>query len=285
MPIQLQEHNIREVLKLKGIDSDLIDVKSLLDSTLDYSQNYKLIMEYINEDIHKQGKKEEKALTALSGEYSQAEGMKTNTSLSELFKKHRVIGLIGERDSAKTSLMLYSLIELRKELNAKKQYTKIYVHGIEPKLYPYLAKYKIEPLYSINDLLQMNVKDSILAVDEAGAFISPSHHSKQEQKIIRWFSRIAHLNNYVILSTSQTDFWNKLMASLVSCFLVKRIRFDNLTNNTYVKNVVKVLETSSDFFLDIEQADYFIISNEMTKKCTFPYDINTDTKRLNKKLF
>ncbi|MBU0459450.1 MAG: hypothetical protein KKH52_04565 [Nanoarchaeota archaeon] len=42
---KLQEYHIRKILKKKGIDDDLVDVTSLIDSSLTLSENINLIIE------------------------------------------------------------------------------------------------------------------------------------------------------------------------------------------------------------------------------------------------
>jgi hypothetical protein len=272
----LQEYAIRKLIRDKGIADDLIDVHALIDSTLSLPENFKLITEYINENqLPKYNKEEAVALTQKSNEQAFEEQVKYKISLSELFKKHNVIGLVGNRSTGKTMLALTELINLK----AEHPKTNVYVFGIDENLKPYLKTKGIRWLYSKHDVLDMKIKNSVIFIDEAGQFFSTATRDKETDKMKRFISRINHLNNYVILSTAEVSWFNKLACSLINAFLVKRVEFNNLVNGTWLKDRVEGLETTSDYRLDIEANEYFILSEALTEKKTFEYDVNLDSKK------
>lgn len=197
-------------------------------------------------------------------------------ALIGLFKKYRSIGVVGNTDTAKSSLILTELIELKKQVNIP-----VYVLGIEPSLHKYLESKDIRVLHSVDDVLDLKIKSSIIYIDEVGDIYDSRMASKQTEKIRKFFNRLAHLNNYVIISTAQTKFWNAFICSLVKAYLVKEIEFDALVNGTLLKRKVKnITENTSEYRLDIPQNTFYVVTDtELTEKRTFDYDENVDTKK------
>ncbi|MFW9872020.1 MAG: hypothetical protein ACFFG0_02885 [Candidatus Thorarchaeota archaeon] len=197
------------------------------------------------------------------------------TKLSHLFKKYRVVGVVGNPNSCKSSLSLFKLIELKKEYPT----INIYVFGVEPCLYKKLEERGIKILYNKEDIFDLKIKNSVIYVDEFGDFFSVHTKDKQLERVRRFFNRIYHLNNWFVLSTAQSGFWNKFMSGIVSCFLVKEIEWDNLVNGTPIKRKIKGLPNTSDYRLECEKGTYYVVNNELTEKCKFPYVKDLDSKK------
>jgi len=196
-------------------------------------------------------------------------------TIKELFEKRRIVGIVGNPDVGKTMLVLGKLIELREKYN-----TPIYCYGVETELEKTLNKKGISFLRSKSDILDMKIKNSIIYIDEFADLFSVQTRDKEQEKIKRFFNRIAHLNNYVIISSAQQGFWNKFMCGVVNCFFVKKIEFSSLVNGTPLKIKVINLEFTSDYRLDIPNNTYYIVDDdEIVKKETFEYLEFLDIKK------
>jgi acylphosphatase len=198
--------------------------------------------------------------------------------IKELFKKYRTIGLVGNPGEAKSSLVLGELIEIKKEVSIA-----VYVLGAEPCLFPFLEKNGINILESKEDILDLKIRDSVIFIEEFGDVFDVETQGHQLDKIKRFFNRIDHLNNFVVVSSARGGFWNKLLDGLIKCFLVKKIDFQNLVNGTNLKRKIKgIIDNTSDYRLDIPKNTFYVITDEeIVKKMTFEYNKNLDSKKEN----
>jgi len=195
--------------------------------------------------------------------------------LIELFKSNRTIGVVGDIHTGKSMCVLSHLVNLKKNFK-----TEVYVLGVETNLEEHLKKQGIKVLLSKDDVLDMKVKNSVIYIDEFGDLFSVQTRDKQLIKIKKFFNRLAHLNNYVIISTAVSGFWNKFMCSLVRCFIVKTIEFDNLVNGTTLKRKVLDLAYNSEYRFEIPQNTYYVLNkNRLAKRFTFPYYPTLDSKK------
>jgi len=196
--------------------------------------------------------------------------------LIKLFQKYKSVGVVGNQNSAKSSLILSQLIDLKKKINIP-----VYVLGAEKELYPYLKENGINILYSTDDILDLKITGSVLYVDEFSEIFDVQMQSKQTKRIKRFFNRIAHLNNYVVISSAEVNFWNKFMCSLVRAHLVKTIEYVNLVRGTHLQRKVKnISENCSDYRLDLPMNTYYVITDDnIVEKMTFDYDSNLDVKK------
>jgi hypothetical protein len=204
--------------------------------------------------------------------------------LKTLLKKHSVIGIIGNRGQAKTSLAL-TLIS-----NLKEQYPSlnVAVFGTEEKLNKTLKEaFKITILESKMDLLDLNLKDSIIFIDEFALFFDTSSQSKEQNKLMRFFDRLEHQNCKIIISTAREGFYNKFMCSRVTAFLVKQVEYDALVNGTWIKERVKAINSASDYRLEVSKSYYYLVTagDTLTEKYWFNYLECFDSKKDNKDLF
>jgi len=196
--------------------------------------------------------------------------------LIKLFKKYKSVGVVGNPNSAKSSLILSHLIDLKKKINIP-----VYVLGAEKELYPYLEENGINILYSTDDILDLKIKGSVIYIDEFADIFDVQMQSKQTKRIKRFFNRIAHLNNYVVISSAEVNFWNKFMCSLVRAHLVKTIEYVNLIRGTHLQRKIKnISEDCSEYRLDLPMNTYYVITDEnIVEKMTFDYDSNLDVKK------
>jgi len=202
--------------------------------------------------------------------------------LEKLFRKTRVVGVVGNSGSGKSSLVLSELIKLRKNHKIA-----VYILGAEQILEPYLKENHIEVLNSKEDLLDLKIHNAVIYCDEFSDIFSPTTKDKQLTKLTRFFNRIDHLNNFVIISSAHENFWNKFMCGLVKAYFVKTIEFNSLVNGTTLKRkVMGIGGNYSDYRLEMPKDTYYIISDDsVVEKGVFEYDSNLDSKRSNNNPF
>jgi hypothetical protein len=204
--------------------------------------------------------------------------------LSEVLKRHSVVGLVGNRSTAKTSLILQLFLELRKD-HPK---VKIAVMGINPELQSVLNKYSISVLHSKMDILDLQMKDTILFIDEMALFFETQTKNKQLSKLQRFFDRIEHQNCKIIIGTAREGYFNKFMCSRITAFMVKQIEYEALVNGTWLKERVKAISSISDYRLVACKSEYYLVTagdGTPTTKHTFIYNPEIDTKKNNLDLF
>ena len=202
--------------------------------------------------------------------------------LSTILKDNSVVGVAGNRNTAKTSLVLNSLINLKnkyKDLN-------VYALGINTELQETLNKHKIYMLNSTMDILDLKITNSVIYIDEFALLFSTQNKNKQLDKLMRFFDRIEHQNCKLIISTAREGFYNKFMCSRINAFLVKEIEYDALVNGTWLKERIKAITSTSDYRLDCANSDYYLVGNDLlTSKHHFTYNKEIDTKKNNINLF
>lgn len=196
--------------------------------------------------------------------------------LIKLFRKYRSIGVVGNPHTAKSSLVLSHLVDIKKEIDIP-----VYVLGTEKNLYEHLESKGINILHSTDDVLDMKIKDSVIYIDEFSDLFDVQMASKQTKKIKMFFNRIAHLNNYIVISSAEVNFWNKFMCSLVRAHFVKTIEYVNLVRGTHIRTkIMNIAENTSDYRLDIPINTYYVVTDDdVVEKLTFEYNSDLDSKK------
>ena len=198
--------------------------------------------------------------------------------LEELFRNNRTVGIVGNAGVGKSSLVLSELIKIKSSINIP-----TYVLGVEPSLQPYLEKKGIIILKSKEDILDLKIRDSLIYIDEFSDLYDTKTASRELDKIKRFFNRIDHLNDFLVVSSAVDGFYNKFMEGLIQAFAVKSVDFQILVNGTILKRkVMAIVENTSDYRLDIPKNTFYVVtSDELVKKMTFDYDRNLDSKKEN----
>lgn len=198
--------------------------------------------------------------------------------LKNLFKKDRTVGLVGNTGQAKSSLVLSELIELKEEFKIP-----VYVLGVEPSLHAYLEKKGIVILKSKEDILDLKIRDSVIFCEEMGDIFDTKTSSRELEKIKRFFNRIDHLNDFLIVSSAVDCFYNKFMEGQIKAFIIKNVDYATLVNGTVLKRkVMAIVENTSDYRLDIPKDTYYVITDEgLVEKMTFKYNPELDSKKSN----
>jgi len=203
--------------------------------------------------------------------------------LSKIFKAHSIVGVCGNRSTAKSSLVLDRLLDIREDYPD----VPIVVYGVEEGLTNVLLDHNIMVLNSTMDILDLQFKNTIIYIDEFALFFDPTSRSKQLNKLSRFFDRLEHNNCKIIYSTAREGYFNKYMCSRTTCFLVKEIEYTALVNGTWLKERVSAIHSHSDYRLQAEKEYYFVVSNkgELTTKNMFGYNPDLDSKKDNQDLF
>lgn len=283
MLTEKEYQKIEEFVKKElGDNYDLFDCYAEIDNSLKYPEAMNEIAEKISilkQDLKEQAKSlknQEEKHTKQSKDFlkNYLDNNIKSIGLDSLFKKYRVIGVCGNQNSAKSLLSLFKLIELKRKYNLN-----IYVFGVEGVLHNVLIKKGIKIIHNKEDILDLKIKNSIIYVDEFADFFSVQTKDKQLERVRRFFNRIHHLNNWFIISTAQAGFWNKFMNGIVNCYLVKEIEYDNLVNGTVLKRKIMGLPSTSDYRFECPKGTYYIINDDITERCKFPYIKELDSKK------
>lgn len=209
--------------------------------------------------------------------------MKNFNDVETTIRNNNLIGIAASVNQAKTSLAL----EILTTLKLKYPDVKIAVMGLEEELKPLLTnKFGFLWLESKMDLLDCQLRDFIIYCDEFALLFNPDHKNKEASKLNRVFDRITHLNNKLIIATAREGYYNKYFCSRLTAFFVKRIEYEALINGTWLKERVKAIKSTSDYRLEIERNEFYIVSaDKLTTKGNFEYNKEFDTKRFNKDIF
>lgn len=201
--------------------------------------------------------------------------------ITETFKKHDVIAIAGNRNEGKSMTALATLTHLKAQYNVD-----IALLGVEASLQNKCEELGFIWLTSKMDILDLQLRDTIIYIDEFAILFDTQSRSKQIGKLEKFFDRINHNNCKVLLSTAREGFFNKYMCARVTAFMVKRIEFDSLTNGTWLKErVMAITDNTSQYRLDCDKSNYYLVANgELTKKCISPYIEEFDSKKDNKPL-
>ena len=196
-------------------------------------------------------------------------------TIEKLFDEKRVVGLVGSRNQAKTSLALTELINIG-DCGLKR-----YVYGVSKELEPYLKAQGIEFIHNKEDILDLKIRDAIIYIDEIADCFDVSSQSKQQKRFKRFVNRLNHLNIWVFFSTAENKFWNSFVCGLVEAFLVKGIEYLALVNGTELKTKVQGISVYSDYRFKCPLNTYYLLGKAITEKCTFEYNKNLDSKKNN----
>lgn len=203
--------------------------------------------------------------------------------LHTLLKEHSIVGVVGNRDTGKTSLVLSGFKQLRLDFPN----LDIAVMGLNLELHSVMKKYSIQVLHSTMDILDLRLKDTVIFVDEFALFFDPQTKSKQQDKLMRFFDRIEHNNCKFVLGTAREKFYNGFMCGSITAFLVKEVEYDALVNGTWLKERVKAITSTSDYRMECPLDTYYLVTagDSLTLKQKFTYDPEVDTKINNADLF
>lgn len=203
--------------------------------------------------------------------------------LEDVLRQHSAIGIVGNRHTGKSMMIMKLLEELRERTG-----TDIYVFGVESNLFMPSIECGFNILESEMDILDLQITDAVIFIDEMAMFFDTKTSSRQLDKLERFFDRIEHNNCKIIISTAREGYFNKWMCGRVTAFLVKEVEYDALVNRSWLKERVKAIKSKSDYRLELNKNEYFVVTNRgdmITKRYEFVYDEKWDSKKDKKRLF
>lgn len=277
----LQIHTIKRII---GENSDKVDLNALVDSKIRLNENISNLSQEIA--FNNESDYLEVTEDMINDYYSDIEKyqndvikMESELQLDRILKRHSIIGIAGSRNTAKSSLILTQLDKIK----AKYKNVQIACFGLNPELKTIIESKGMLFLESKMDILDLRLRNTIIYIDEMALFFDVESKNKNLDKLMRFFDRIEHLNDKLIVSTAREGYFTKFMCSRINAFLVKQIEYDSLVNGTWLKERVKAIRSQSDYRLELDKSEYFEVTNtgETATKHTFEYNKEFDTKKNN----
>src|SRR3990167_2615364 len=223
---------INRILKEGGIDSDTIDLKAEHDSTLTVKENEQHIQDIIGHPL--------KQVT--DGEYN---SMVADAKLSyeinwkDILTLCSVIGIAGAPRTGKTSMGFF-----------------IAEHSDKP---IYLFRYPKPELVPYNNIYKWGemtrLKDSFIWIDEPHMFIDISD-KRQLMSLLRFFSVMAQKDNTLVLSTSDTRWYQAAVESYITAWVVKGIDVEGIKRGSKIRKIALRNSPMDAEELDIRQDEY-----------------------------
>ena len=200
--------------------------------------------------------------------------------LKECFGEMRVAGLVGEKNSGKTS----NLIALIKNFRECNPYTSIYIFGFDKIAVEFLKK--LENIFEVNSLEQLsNKKDCLIVIDE---FQRLKLNDRRHREVLNSFvDFIYHRNNWVILCSPNVREFNSIIGGKIERWLLKTIHFNSIINGSQLKDIVRDYngQYKSIKDLNVPLNTLLIINSDFEKEVVLEYLGDVDSKIKNGGIF
>lgn len=146
--------------------------------------------------------------------------------------KISTVGLIGDRQTAKTNLGFYLLSKYKGK-------RKIYLYGYPKVVINPKTKKPYETIHTLNDLEMLT--DSIIFIDELQKHNGFKFYiNKTNFLILDTLSTLAHNNNTILFSTQLTQFINKAFDGFIDGFVYTRLTdLGQLKNGSKAKRLLE----------------------------------------------
>ena len=143
--------------------------------------------------------------------------------LNKLFNKPKVIGLVGDTNTAKSNTIYWILDDLKKNFKFN-----VYVYGLRS-TFP-----KTQEVTSIEEIEQ--VKNSIIIVDEMFSLFDLDNRKIKAQ--IENTIRLIFHNNNILLVCGLGENFKKFLSAKLTAIIFKKVTLADLINGSTVKNIV-----------------------------------------------
>jgi hypothetical protein len=205
--------------------------------------------------------------------------MEKKTKLDIIFKKDRLIGLAGNKNTGKTN----NLCQLLKEYKAVNPDTMIYVYGMPQEVIIALNKLGIIEVSSLDQLVDK--KNCIIVIDEFQKLKLNDRKNKDALNELVDFAY--HKDVYIIFSTPNIREFNSIIGGVIEKWLLKSIRLDQCINGSQLKRVVEGYKGRYKSLGSIitEPNELLLINNEREILFDVKYFKEADHKKDLKKLF
>lgn len=189
-------------------------------------------------------------------------------NISKLFDKPKVVGLVGDPNTAKSNLIYWLLDELSKNYKFK-----VFVYGLRCQFRNTVT------VHSLNEIEQ--VKDSILIIDEMESLFDLDNR-KVKQQIENTIRLIFHNNNILFVCGLGQNF-KKFLSAKLTAVIFKKVTIADLINGSTVKNMIMNYHGSErgNSILNLELNEALVFDGLHYHKINVPYMKSFDTKAKN----
>ena len=238
-----------------GIPADQYDIEAHADETLTYEENVNILeKDYFSKledplDLDIRDYKSQQEKTAV-----QKETKSQNKTTTQILDNHRTIAVFGDRDTAKTSLVLHWLKEYK---GSKKIVLYAYPETQDTTQY--------DRIYSIPEL--MLVKNSIIFMDEMQKYVK-FYDSKANSDILEILAIMAHKGNTLIFTTPLTQFITKAFDGFLDAIAYKQLLdLGCLKNGSKAKRLLKInkdlcRDKCNQWSLNLKKDEYIFIGDK-----------------------
>ncbi len=155
---------------------------------------------------------------------------KMNT-LKTIFKKCRIVGLAGNKNTGKSNNLIYLIQQLR----LRNKDVPIYVYGMPDMVMTYLSKQlKVKEISSLRQLI--GKRDCLLVLDEFQRLKLNDRRYKDQLNEFTDF--VYHNNVYTILSSPNIREFNTVIGGVIEKWLLKSVAIDQCVNGSQLKTKI-----------------------------------------------
>ncbi|KKM75633.1 hypothetical protein LCGC14_1388230 [marine sediment metagenome] len=189
-------------------------------------------------------------------------------NISKLFDKPKVIGIVGNANSAKSNLIYWILDELNKDFKFK-----VYVYGLRCPVSNTISVHSVEEIEQI--------KDSILIVDEMTSLFDLDNRKVKAQ--IENTIRLIFHNNNILLICGLGENFKKFLSAKLTAVIFKKVTIADLINGSTVKNIVMAYKGNErgQSILNLGLGKAIIFDGLHYNKVNVPYLSQYDSKKGN----
>jgi hypothetical protein len=200
--------------------------------------------------------------------------------LKEAFGDKRILGLAGEKNSAKTN----NLMALIKDFREQNKTTEIYVFGLEETVLNWVKKF--EKVFEISSLEQLrDKKDALIILDE---YQKLRLNDRRYKDLLNDFvDFVYHNNNWVVFSSPNLREFNSIICGKIERWALKSLRLKDLINGSQLKEAVLGYNGRFKCINDIsiEKDKLLIINEDYERVIELEYIKEVDTKVKAKDIF
>ena len=186
--------------------------------------------------------------------------------IEDLFKKPRILGIIGDANSGKSNL-IYNLVSKSRE----KHNFKLYTYGL---------KYDIgdTKIYSVEEL--ESIRNSVIIVDEFFSLFDLEDRKKRNM-IERTLRLIFH-NNNVLLICGLPENFKKFISNKLNMIFFMKCALGDFINGSRVKSICLSYrgDELGSSVLNLRQSESILFNGSFTK-LNIPYLKRYDSKKNN----
>jgi hypothetical protein len=144
-------------------------------------------------------------------------------NIKTIFNKPKIIGLLGDVNEGKSSLLYYIISELKKEFNFN-----LFCYGLR------LNVAGAKNIYSVVEL--ENITDSIIIVDELSSLFDLEN--RKSKRLIENTLRLINHNNNILLLCGVPENFKKFISAKLNQIFFKKCTISDCINGSTTKNII-----------------------------------------------